>query len=215
MIKRIVIFGMVLFGFVLLTPLLDQYVAKLAYNETTRSFYGETHFWCQAIYRFVPFITASIISIMLMRIIGVKLFKLNAISRKNALIILLCLALGPGLMVNYIFKNHWGRPRPYQVLRDGQTYRAVWQPQFNMPNNNSFPSGHASIGFFLGVPFLVALKRKKAIIIGSAAGMFIGLVRILQGGHYLSDVVLCGVLIYIVSELIIYMVNRIDWPRKE
>jgi lipid A 4'-phosphatase len=214
MIKKIGGFGIVLIGFVLLSPFIDQNVAKLAYDATTKSFYGETHQWCQIIYRLVTYITISIVVIMLLRIFGYKLFKLDDTARKNGVIILLCLALGPGLMVNSIFKSHWGRPRPYQVLRDGQTYKAIWQPQFNKPNNNSFPSGHASIGFFLGVPFLVAQRRKKAIIIGLSAGLFIGLVRVLQGGHYVSDIVLCGFLIYIVSELVIFLANKVYISKK-
>jgi hypothetical protein len=41
--------------------------------------------------------------------------------RMYGLFILLSVILGPGLLVNLVFKDHWGRPRPRQVVALGGT----------------------------------------------------------------------------------------------
>lgn len=192
--------GMLLGVFTAWSPVLDQYIAAMAYDESANRFYGEVHLWCRIIYFSIPFITGAFILGSLGLLVSGR--------KKIALIILLSLLLGPGLLVNAAFKDHWGRPRPYQVLRDGKVYAPVWQHDFNQVNDNSFPSGHASIGFFLGVPFLAYKRRKTAIIVGLIGGGLIGVVRIIQGGHYLSDVVFCGFFVWLAAELVVYMVNK-------
>ena len=39
--------------------------------------------------------------------------------RLYALFVVAVFVLGPGLVVNEVFKEHWGRPRPYQVTEFG------------------------------------------------------------------------------------------------
>lgn len=110
-------------------------------------------------------------------------------------IIIISLILGPYILTNEIFKKYWGRPRPRQVLIERQLYMPFWQSNFNAPNNNSFPSGHASIGFFAGIPFLATNRQKVGIITGCILGLLISIGRILQGGHYMSDCVFAGIFV--------------------
>ena len=157
----------------------------------------------------VPIVTIITILLPIWYLIQYKSTFNPQVTKKAMSIILLSLLLGPGLLVNYVFKNHWGRPRPYQVIRDGKEFSPVWKHNFSQPKDNSFPSGHASIGFFLGVPFLAFGYRKRGILISFIGGSLVGLVRILQGGHYLSDIVFCGILVWIVSEAATYLVNKV------
>lgn len=202
--------GLVLFT--LISVPIDLWVAKLPYNSSTHKFYGEVAWWCQIIYAMVPITTVVLITGSLSGIFFSK--KINAVKahsiKKASLIILLSLALGPGILANSIFKNHWGRPRPYQVIRDGKTFAPVWQVHLNKEADNSFPSGHATIGFFLGIPFLALGRRRKAIIVSVCGGLVVGLVRILQGGHYFSDVVFAGIIVWLSAELVLYFVNVLD-----
>jgi lipid A 4'-phosphatase len=64
------------------------------------------------------------------------------------------LALGPGLLVNVGFKNHWGRPRPGHVEQFGgdQRFVAWWQPDGECRKNCSFVSGEASAAFWTLAP---------------------------------------------------------------
>ena len=43
--------------------------------------------------------------------------------RRTALFLVLVMAVGPGLLVNEVFKNHWGRPRPLDVYELGAPWR--------------------------------------------------------------------------------------------
>ena len=120
--------------------------------------------------------------------------------RRAALFLLLALALGPGLMVNTVFKDHWGRARPAQVIEFGGTKRLTpaFVPADQCVTNCSFPAGDPAVGFFLVsaallVPGIAA--RRWAIAAAVAAGGALGFVRLAQGGHFLSDIVASGFLV--------------------
>ena len=195
--------------FVYYSPGIDQYLARQAYNVTTERFYGEVHLWCKIVYYSIPALTTLLIVIPLIQIFRSKHTSNPKATRRAAVIVLLSMAIGPGLVVNKIFKENWGRPRPYQVLRDGKTFSPVWHDKWGDSKSNSFPCGHASIGFFLGVPLLAYGRRKQGYLVGLTAGAFVGLVRMLQGGHYLSDVVFCGIFVWLSAEIVTYFLNRV------
>lgn len=133
--------------------------------------------------------------------------------RKASLLLILTLALGSGLIIHALLKDHWGRPRPRQVIEFGgqQPFRAYYQPNFfHQPESSkSFPCGHCSMGFYF---FAVALlgrhyQSKKiyysGLILAWGLGGLLGFVRIAQGGHFLTDVLLSGLIMWLVA-LIIY-----------
>ncbi len=113
---------------------------------------------------------------------------------RPALSTLLVLGLGPGLLVHTIFKSNFGRPRPDETSEFGryQEFRPLLQ-KGESGQGTSFPSGHASMGFYLMVPgfFLLSTRRRLArlfLVIGLLAGCLIGLARISAGAHFLGDV---------------------------
>lgn len=121
--------------------------------------------------------------------------------RKALLFIVLSIVLGPGLLANTILKDHWGRARPLQIEAFGGTHHFTPAPlpAAECIRNCSFVSGHAALGFSLvAFAFLLPLgrARHKGIAAAIIFGGFIGLVRIAQGGHFLSDVVWAGLLIF-------------------
>jgi len=121
------------------------------------------------------------------------------------LFVFLFVLIGPGLVVNVVFKDHWGRPRPREVVQFGgaRIFLPVWQKGPD-DQGGSFPSGHASMGFALMAPYFWLRRRvwKQAVeylLLGLVAGLILGYVRIIQGGHFASDVLwafgfdyLCG-----------------------
>ncbi len=135
--------------------------------------------------------------------------------RKAALFIVVFLVLGPGLIVNTLFKDCWGRPRPAELVNFGGTeiFRPFWSPG-SPGQGHSFPSGHAAIGFFVMAPYFV-LRRKApgwargALAAGILYGMLMGLGRMIQGGHFLTDLIWAGCLVY-VTGLFLYYVFRLD-----
>jgi lipid A 4'-phosphatase len=83
------------------------------------------------------------------------------------LFMLVSYLIGPGLIVNVLFKGinlgdfyiGWGRPRPREITPLGGTadFYRVWEPAFldsaNRTDNSSFPSGHVTVGAIFIVVF--------------------------------------------------------------
>ncbi len=135
--------------------------------------------------------------------------------RKVFLFFVLLMLIGPGLVVNAIFKDHWGRPRPRHIEAFGgsQPFLYVWE-KGETGEGKSFPSGHASMGFFLFSPYFIVRKRSKkwAVIfltVGVSAGFIIGLARMIQGGHFASDVLWAGGFVYLCG-IGLYYLLRLD-----
>lgn len=128
--------------------------------------------------------------------------------RRQSLFIVLLLALGPGLVVNVILKDHFGRPRPSDLVEFGGAHHFVqfWQPGSG-GKNSSFPSGHASIAFFLMAPWFIYRKHRKRLALfflgaGIFFGLLVGLARVLQGAHFVSDILWAGGLVYLAGEFL-------------
>lgn len=181
------------------SPVIDIKISELFYNYSTQKFYGEDNIFCLSIYKLVNYLVIGIIFYSLLHYKKNKYF---------SLMILLSLIIGPGILVNTLFKEHWGRPRPYQVLRDKQQFSPIYHVNFGKDYNNSMPSGHSSIGYFIGVPFILQQRRKLGYVLGIVSGLIVGFIRMLQGGHYLSDVISAGIFVFLVAELVLYIFKK-------
>jgi len=119
---------------------------------------------------------------------------------RNALIfIVAATAIGPGIIVNTVLKDHWGRARPYQIEQFGgsKSFSAAPLPADQCTRNCSFVSGHAALGFSLiSFAFLLPAGRRRDIAAVAAIGFgaLVGLARIAAGHHFLSDVVHAGLI---------------------
>ena len=116
---------------------------------------------------------------------------------RAAAFLLLSLALGPGLTVNTIFKDHWGRARPAQIAEFGgdKKFTRAFVPADQCMRNCSFPAGDPAMGFYLAsIALLVPMPRWRRLGIAAsvAVGAGLGVVRLAQGGHFLSDVIASG-----------------------
>jgi len=114
--------------------------------------------------------------------------------RAVSLFILLCIVVGPVLVVNGIVKESWRRPRPRDIVEFGGSHphRKVLEFGNRDYRGKSFPGGHASAGFVL-VLFYFLLKGRKppiplaALLFAVGWGTWISYVRIALGGHFFSD----------------------------
>ena len=113
--------------------------------------------------------------------------------RRQGLFLVILLMLGPGLMVNAVFKDHWGRPRPREITQFGgkKQFLQPWQKGED-GKGRSFPSGHASAAFYMTAPFFIYRRSNKRLafiwlIGGLSFGVLMSIARITQGGHFLSD----------------------------
>jgi membrane-associated PAP2 superfamily phosphatase len=137
--------------------------------------------------------------------------------RRAALFLVLVMAVGPGLIVNDVFKKNWGRPRPKDVFEFGGD-RAYVRPWIKSPRENggSFASGHAATAFYLLTPYFLFRKRRRAVAAGFLAlgigyGCLMGCARTMQGAHFASDVVWALGFVYL-SGALLYHALRLDRP---
>lgn len=122
---------------------------------------------------------------------------------KRVLVLLIAVAgIGPGLIVNSALKPAFSRPRPREVQQfAGQlVYSPVLEVGSSKESNASFPSGHASFAFLLMVPAIAIHHRRRLsqaiLVFGMTWGSIVGFSRMIQGGHFLGDVVWSAAIIY-------------------
>lgn len=139
--------------------------------------------------------------------------------RSSALYTALVLIVGPGIIINAVFKANWGRPRPREIERYEGTraFVPVGSPGI-WGKGKSFPSGHASMGFFWCSLYILHRRgnRRRArgyLLVTLVHGGAMGVGRIAQGGHFLSDVVWSAGFVYLTS-LVLYAVLVGDAEKK-
>jgi lipid A 4'-phosphatase len=195
---------LILCGVPVLFPGIDLWASALFY-EPGRGFFLADWLPIRFVRAAMPWLVGTII------VAGLALLARGAIRRsadwRAGALLLLALAIGPGLVVNVIFKDHWGRARPAQSAAFGGTARftPAFVPSDQCRTNCSFPAGDPSNGFVLvAVGFLIAAPRpRRAVLAGAVAlGALIGVVRIAQGGHFLSDVLASGFLVFATTWLL-------------
>jgi lipid A 4'-phosphatase len=162
---------------------------------------------------------------LLLSVAGLVLFGLSyqamkwAKWRKIGAFLALVMILGPGLIINTTLKDNWGRPRPRNVTEFGgkYSYEKVLSIDTSSPGK-SFPCGHASMGFYLFIPWFVLRKKRKgwayaSLVTGILFGLAIGIARMAQGGHWASDVIIAGILVYLTGLLIFHLLklNKAIW----
>lgn len=135
---------------------------------------------------------------------------------RPALFLVLVAGIGPGLVINGIFKEHFGRPRPRTIQEFGRYQEYL--PLLKMgasgrgEQGTSFPSGHAAMGFYLLSPYFFLLDRRRhlarlALFTGLVAGSLIGLSRTSAGDHFLGDILWSWGFVYFSGLLFYYLVR--------
>jgi lipid A 4'-phosphatase len=115
-----------------------------------------------------------------------------------ALYLVLCLAVGPGLIAHVILKDHWGRARPSQIVEFGRDKEFTPAPLIadQCRRNCSFVSGEVATAFnFLALAWLASGRWRAVAVAGSLAlGLAMSLARLSAGGHFLSDAVFAALI---------------------
>ena len=134
-------------------------------------------------------------------------------SGRAALFLLLTMAVGPGLIVNAALKEHAHRPRPVHVTEFGgpDAFKAWDEFDGRCKANCSFASGEAAQGFWMIAPALLAPPawRAAALVGAMAFGIGASALRMAFGGHFLSDVLVGG----LISLIVILIAHQLIWRR--
>jgi membrane-associated PAP2 superfamily phosphatase len=152
-----------------------------------------------------PFVAALVIKLILPR-------RRLLISGRAILFLLVTMALGPGLLVNVLLKDHWGRPRPVDLVEFGgaQHYVAWWDPRGDCPKNCAFVSGDVAGAIWTMAPAALVPPPWRALAYGGALALAIGMsvLRVMAGGHFITDVVFAGVFTYLIIWLTYAFIYR-------
>lgn len=185
-------------------PELDLFVARW-FAPPDGQIQINAWWWVQTINLYVPAIFRS----MVFTAVGAWLFATWRERWKSwrlpLAFFILSGALGPGLVVNAGFKEHWQRSRPYEVQNFGgsQQFTRAGVPTDQCNNNCSFVSGHVACGFFFASLMLVQPRRRRTwALAGCAAGLLIGFARMADMAHWLSDVLWAAPITWICSWLV-------------
>lgn len=205
--------------FVILALLLTPFTPWLDLT-VSRYFYSEGHFVSNAFTEFL--FDYGVLPAWILFISGIIALILSYFprwkrGRSPALLLVLTMVIGTQFIIHNMLKDHWGRPRPKQVIEFGgeQNFRPFYQPNFfNQPEpSKGFPCGHCAMGFYffslafigrrLRIQWLYVAGISVALILGTA----LGVMRIAQGGHFLSDVLVSALVMWVtawVCDWIIY-----------
>ncbi len=169
-------------------------------------------------YRSAPWVTGSL------AVAGAALLVAGSVRRGSTrlrlygIFIMLCVILGPGLIVNGILKDHWGRPRPRQIVEFGGRLPYVPPLLPARTHGKSFPCGHCSVGYLYATGWWLGRRRHPrwaaaSLAVGVVLGTLLGIGRMAAGGHFLSDAVWAGLIAFWVAHALYYYALRI--PARE
>jgi len=133
------------------------------------------------------------------------------LDRRRIAFVLLTIMLVPGITVP-VLKRVFERPRPAEVKEFGGSQRFV--PFLRISPGcpdicASFPSGETAFGFSL-VALGLAAESPVAVVAAIAVGCAVGTARVVQGRHFLSDVVMTG----FGTTLVALVLYRLIMPRQ-
>lgn len=134
------------------------------------------------------------------------------ISGSAILFLIATYVLGPGLLVNVAFKNHWHRPRPRQIMQFGgdKHFVAWWDPRGECPKNCSYVSGETAAAFWTLAPAALAPPEWRVLAYGAAFtfGTTMAVLRMMTGGHFLSDAIFAGIFTFLINWLMYALIYR-------
>ena len=175
-------------------PELDLWVSHFFYANNG-NFPANEMWWVKVFYHGTPWV-GRVLFVGSILLLTVAVLMPSRVSRRNwrrAAAFVAVVVIGIGLLVHTVLKDGMGRPRP----RDVQAFAGptalvpVFVPSQFCQTNCSFVSGHSAVGFALMSLGMFGIRRRRQfwLCTGLVAGGLIGLVRIAQGGHFLSDIV--------------------------
>lgn len=172
---------------------LDRTIASYFYHPEDKWFMGHHPLW-RVLYEYgtLPGILLALICLAGWLISFYNL-RLEA-WRPYFLLVVLTTVIACGLLVNTVFKQYWGRPRPNQISELGgyYPYRHVFPP--GEPGKGaSFPSGHSAMGFSVITLVFLQRRSKKIAFAGLATGLVLGgllsAARMVKGAHFPTDMI--------------------------
>ncbi len=191
----------------ILFPEVDISFSQLFFSEESGFLYQE-NFVVYQLYALLPLLTKLFILVCLLYLVYlvVKYRSYKRILRSGVFFLVIAAAISPGLVVNEVFKENFGRARPRHIeeFNGKREFTGAFTMSDQCKRNCSFSSGHAAMGYFLtAIAYTTNLLYFNRIyLIGIVFGSLVGLSRIVMGGHFLSDVLASAFVVLFLDHVI-------------
>jgi lipid A 4'-phosphatase len=191
----------------ILFPEVDISFSQLFFSEESGFIYQE-NFLVYQLYALLPLLTKLFILVCLLYLVYlvVKYRSYERILRSGVFFLVIAAAISPGLVVNEVFKENFGRARPRHIeeFNGKREFTGAFTMSDQCKRNCSFSSGHAAMGYFLtAIAYTTNLLYFNRIyLIGIVFGSLVGLSRIVMGGHFLSDVLASAFVVLFLDHVI-------------
>ena len=170
---------------------------------------GNGEFMLQSYYPFVVLVREILLPAVLIYILFIPVFSrfflpINKMYFKYVFtskqLIFIWSAVLLNTLVIALLKNLWGRARPGDIKElGGEENFSTWYEITNACSTNcSFVSGDAAVGFSIIILYFVT-KNTKYLLVSLFFGLLFGVVRISEGGHFLSDVVFSALIVFLLT----------------
>lgn len=195
-------------------PQIDLYVSGLFYNKEADKFLLARNPILNFIHDSTKIVVIAVLVGLIAAFIFVSIKKQDflGLSKKKILYLFFAMAIGPGLVVNGVFKENWGRARPSQIeqFSGDKSFSPPFIIADQCDTNCSFVSGDPSVGFYF-FAFMIAfpLLKKRFFLVAMNLGIIFGSARIMMGAHFLSDVIFSGVFTY----LSVLLLGKVFWRK--
>lgn len=200
----------------LVVPELDLRIGGAFYDAVTRTFPWRSHLVAMIARETAMIIAWAICTPALVALV-VKLARPDKpmlLRSRTVIYFVITMTLTAGIVTNLTFKTLWGRPRPVSVVEfNGQwQFTPWWKPGGECPRNCSFFSGEAATAFWTYAPASLAPPawRPLAYLGATLFGLATGGLRVAFGGHFVSDVLVAGLVTFLLIWLVHGLMYR--WP---
>lgn len=187
-------------------PQLDLQISALFYDAEARHFSLADNAVIENLSLASNFIAAGFMALCLGALGFTYVFRRHFFPRvlRLAAYFIILFALVPLLLVSNGLKEHWGRARPEVVTVFGgtQQFTPYYLPSKQCLDDCSFSSGHSVRAFYFMSLYFAAVAlgvqgwRKRTLLAATLGyGLLAGSLRILEGKHFASDVMVSAMLV--------------------
>lgn len=202
-------------------PQIDLAASALFYRGNGLWALNREDLWLAIPYRGLPWLGQGLlVSLLLLWLLSfAKRFPTLRARRLTYGFLLAGALAGPILLVDATLKEFSGRTRPVNIEQFGgsKQFTPAFIPADQCQQNCSFVSGHvATASFIMAFGWLGApAVRRRWLLASLAFGGLFALVRMVPGGHFLSDTIFAWFATYFSLWLTELLFARLGWlPRR-